>query len=483
MAFSANGRVLATGGVDGLLHLWDAATGKRLRELGRHAGSIDSLTLSGDGKAAASYCLEESRVRVWDTATGIELRSFEFEPPQVTMNNWRRPRGLSLGLACRGKILAVRDSSTRVRLWEVSTGREWGALESEGAVVDFACSPDGRTLAASVLAWEDVQEHGGQGPAGKGWVHLWDLSGEQPRLRKSLKGGGHLFFFPDGKFLGAHARGKPWGRRDKVRLWELTTGKLAFDVTLARECQFVQGALRGQVLAVESGRWLEGSVAVWDLLVGKQLGRFAPPGEEFDAVALSADGRTLATAPSDTTVLTWDLPDRVGAPRRLGGAELGRLWADLAGEDAARAYRAVRALSESAISAVPFLKARLPPAAAKDHGLLIADLGASKFALREKAAKRLQRQVHDAEPALRAVMKKGPPLEVRRRIEKILAALADAPPAELLRAIRAVQALEYAGTPESLALLRELAAGAPEARLTREARGAVQRLPQGVAKK
>jgi hypothetical protein len=120
----------------------------------------------------------------------------------------------------------------------------------------------------------------------------------------------------------------------------------------------------------------------------------------------------------------------------------------------------------------------LRPQAPRNYGPLIADLGAPRFAVREKAAKQLERQVYEAEPALRAALKKGPPLEVRRRIDKILAALEQVPPAELLRGIRAVQALEYAGTPEALAVLRVLAGGAREARLTREARGSLRRLVQ-----
>jgi hypothetical protein len=68
-------------------------------------------------------------------------------------------------------------------------------------------------------------------------------------------------------------------------------------------------------------------------------------------------------------------------------------------------------------------------------------------------------------------------LEVRLRVERLLDAAADQPlPPEELRLMRALAAVEHAGTPEARALLRDLAAGAPEARVTEGARAALRRL-------
>ncbi len=79
---------------------------------------------------------------------------------------------------------------------------------------------------------------------------------------------------------------------------------------------------------------------------------------------------------------------------------------------------------------------------------------------------------------MREALAKKPPLEVRRRIERILARLEApaVPPAEVLRQLRAAAALEWAGTPASRRHLKTLAGGAPAARLTREAGSALDRL-------
>jgi hypothetical protein len=78
--------------------------------------------------------------------------------------------------------------------------------------------------------------------------------------------------------------------------------------------------------------------------------------------------------------------------------------------------------------------------------------------------------------ALRRALAAGPSLEFRRRAEALLERAEAAPVPGSLRAVRATAVLEYAGTAEARRLLRELAAGAPDARLTREAKAALGRL-------
>jgi hypothetical protein len=105
------------------------------------------------------------------------------------------------------------------------------------------------------------------------------------------------------------------------------------------------------------------------------------------------------------------------------------------------------------------------------------DLASDEFAVREKATKELKRLGKAAEPALREALGKGPSLEVRKRAEEILEAIKNAAPEpEALRGPRAVEVLERAGTAEARKVLEALAGGDPEAALTREAKGALQRL-------
>jgi hypothetical protein len=144
------------------------------------------------------------------------------------------------------------------------------------------------------------------------------------------------------------------------------------------------------------------------------------------------------------------------------------------------AHRAIRTLAAAPREAVPFLRKRLEPAGAvrpeRIEGL-IADLDSEQFVVRRAAEEALARLDLLAEPALLGALRASPPLEKRRRVERLLNDLrGPIRDPEVLRAVRAVAVLEHAGTPGARRLLEELARGAPAARLTREAKAALSRL-------
>ncbi|MGH7227479.1 MAG: hypothetical protein ACRELF_30065, partial [Gemmataceae bacterium] len=126
--------------------------------------------------------------------------------------------------------------------------------------------------------------------------------------------------------------------------------------------------------------------------------------------------------------------------------------------------------------AIPFLKDRLRPAAADGKHIkeLLADLDSDAFEKREAATRELTRLHYRADPMLRRALQDKPSLEMRRRIEAILAK-PRLPSAEDLRNMRAIAVLERIGTVEARRILEKLAAGAasPEARA---AQVALQRL-------
>jgi hypothetical protein len=108
---------------------------------------------------------------------------------------------------------------------------------------------------------------------------------------------------------------------------------------------------------------------------------------------------------------------------------------------------------------------------------LIAELDDDDFAARESATKELGRLDVLAESALRAALEGDVPQERRRRVEKLLEQLrGPITTTEIRQAVRAVAVLEHIGTPEARQLLRKLTEGAPDARLTREAKAALERL-------
>jgi hypothetical protein len=164
---------------------------------------------------------------------------------------------------------------------------------------------------------------------------------------------------------------------------------------------------------------------------------------------------------------------------------LARLWGRLAAGDAARAQQAVAELIESPASTLSFVGKSLhavAPAPAEHLATLIADLDHEEYDHREKASRDLKTLGELAEPALRRVLEARPSAEVKRRLADLLDALdGKAPSPELLRSLRALQVVEGIGTPEARRVLGGLAGGAPEARLTQEAKASLERLDRRAA--
>jgi hypothetical protein len=187
----------------------------------------------------------------------------------------------------------------------------------------------------------------------------------------------------------------------------------------------------------------------------------------------------LATGLEDGTILEWDLAPETRDAKELSPTELDGLWADLAGPDARRAYRAIHLLVASRAPAIAYLRDHLHAVAEVDGNRvqrLLADLDSEQFMVREAATKELAMLAEQVEPALRRVLEGRPSLEVRRRVEKLLAAPPVAPSAATLGTLRAIQILEWIGTPEAEQILWELATGASAARATRTAKASLERL-------
>jgi hypothetical protein len=182
--------------------------------------------------------------------------------------------------------------------------------------------------------------------------------------------------------------------------------------------------------------------------------------------------------------VVWDLTGRLREAQPWGkpltAADLKAIWTALASDDAPQAFRMMQKLVGSPKDAVAYLSQRLKPVAAADAkhvARLIADLGSSVFQTRERAAKELDQLGEGALAACRAALAGNLSEEVRRRLEAYTKKVTGLAP-QRLRTIRALEALEMCGTPESRAVLAALADGAPDANLTLQARAALKRLPR-----
>jgi len=201
----------------------------------------------------------------------------------------------------------------------------------------------------------------------------------------------------------------------------------------------------------------------------------AVPPVAWTSLSLSLDGSTLAAGGklgNDGVVIAWRL---YATDTRFGPPVRAALWSDLAG-DALCAYRAILALASHPREGVELLRQRLRPvvldaATRKECDGLIAVLGDETFSVRDDAFHRLELMSPWIEAHLKKALPAAKTLEVQRRLQTLITTVGET----TLPLLRAVEALEHAPGPEARKLLREIAAGEPDARITREARRAVER--------
>ncbi len=211
-----------------------------------------------------------------------------------------------------------------------------------------------------------------------------------------------------------------------------------------------------------------------------------PDGVSLASLAISSDGKTIAAGCSDTSILLYDASLR-SAGNSTEKSSADELWKQLAGGNAADAWRAACELQSRPEIALPLLRQHIRPAAmpAKPDPATIAKwiakLDAPQFNDREEAQKQLLRHAGFVADAVRAALKNNATLEARKRLTRIIAELDKPQQLEVINA-RALELLENCGTAESRSFVAELADGDPASILTREAKLTLVRMSDRRAK-
>jgi hypothetical protein len=222
------------------------------------------------------------------------------------------------------------------------------------------------------------------------------------------------------------------------------------------------------------GNW----VKLFEVATGQEQASLAFTTTYPAVLAYSPDGRILALN-TEQGVKLLNLPLLVGGPGRVQPASLPGLWDDLANADAARAYRSRCRLLLAGPDTVRFLQDKLRPVREPPPdrlARLLQDLDSERYPVRVQATQELARFGEGAGPYLRKALARNPPLEVRRRVESLLAKQTDP------RQDHALEILECLGDDPARQLLEELATGMPEARLTQDARASCARLEKRVSR-
>jgi hypothetical protein len=196
-------------------------------------------------------------------------------------------------------------------------------------------------------------------------------------------------------------------------------------------------------------------------------------------MAFAPDGKTLASAGTDSTALIWDIT-KVNLPtaQALDAAGLQACWDGLAHRDGVKAFAALADLLAAPKQAVDFLKKEVKPAAPlnlKRVGALVAQLDDDQQKARDAASDELLKMGDHLAPVLDKFLAAATP-ETKRRLETLRGKMTGLPmQGERLRAYRVVEVLDRIGTPESRKLLQTLASVVPEAKLTSCAQAALLR--------
>jgi WD40 repeat protein len=339
VAFSPNGRWLASGSADGTAKVWEVATGREvlswqgevrtnppgtvsaIKAIGFSADSQRALSLSETPKgepvlrqwdlvsgrqehplqiatsivSGVSFSAYGNRiatvggagaVAVWDARTGKLVRAFGQQGEQ----------SLALALSRDGRLLAAAygknntfysfgssgDATHYVKLWDVEAGKELVTLATQGGVINaLAFTPDGKQLITGSMT---------------GNLNFWDIA--TGRDMRALAGQSRpveaVAFSPDGRLLVSSTT-------QTVNVWEVASGSSLQTPALPDGAQVIGSgvfAAGGFVLPIVAGD--HSNVAVWEALAGKQVQSFSrTPSEEIPHGALTNDNRLLAVVEND----------------------------------------------------------------------------------------------------------------------------------------------------------------------------------------
>ncbi len=308
VAFSPNGKYIATASYFDKARFWDISTGKEVSVIKQD--TVSNFAFSPDGKYIAAACTNNT-TRLWDISTGKEVsvmkynrstNDFAFSPDgkyivavsdnnivQFDVSTGKEVRVMkynrsmwNIAFSPDGKYIATMSDNNTVILWNISSGKEVTVMKHDNAVKKFVFSPDGKYIAT-------VSDNH--------TVILWNISsGKEVTVMKHDDSTNDVAFSPDGKYIATASTDHT------ARLWDVSTGK---EVRVMKHDDYVHTVAfspDGKYIATASE---DKTARLWDVSTGKEV-TVMKHDDRVNDVAFSPDGKHIATASEDKTARLWD---------------------------------------------------------------------------------------------------------------------------------------------------------------------------------
>jgi RNA polymerase sigma factor (sigma-70 family) len=523
LAYSPDGKYLATASEDRTVWLREAATGRPLFHFQEPTNQVVHLAFSPDSKTLAAPGVQQE-VWLWDTATGKLLHHLKYDVRNRAGGGFLESDDTSRSFVCfspDGSECHRFSTSRTFSLisWNTNTGQQVFQCRSlrladtatRGSAADGGMRPLPTTIYLTwVAVTADLQRMAismrettvllpkgfartlagvpvfrNEPPPDSFFQRLRGSSRPTPEenILLSTPPVAPLFFSPDGSLLATGRQGN-----GPACLWDTATGKLLRPLQgMTNYVETMAFSADGQYLAVPDNSQNSYAVKIFATASGKPCLQLKMPTPAV-TLAFSPDRRRLATGHADSTVLVWDIPavlspvtltTPAAAPARTG---LDLLWEEMGLVYATQAQAAVQKMIDQPGPAVAFLATKLKPSKARTaeevKQIMLGLDGNSE--VQEKAVQQawevLANNDETALEQLRRFSPSSPSLQVAELVETLRrpSAVVTFPP--VLQRLRAIQVLERIGTPEARKLLETLSGGMATGRDTRAARAALERL-------
>lgn len=285
LAFSPDDKTLAVGVKDGV-QLIDVESKAIRRELNTKSGQVRSLAFSPDGKLLITGSYQ--RATVWNATTGELVQDLKGHRGYVT----------SVVFAPGGKKFATGCEDESARIWTLGADAPERSMKGGLPVMGVAWSPDGRLLAGA--CGDDIR------PTKAGKVIVWDAASGAVSTEFELhtKAATGVAFSADGKFLVSTSVD------EHVNVYNLAEGKpLGFFGGHSRPTNAVVMYPDSETaISISGGRAVgKNELKVWEFESGEELATAEAHEAKISAMALSHDGRVVATGGQDKTVALWNI--------------------------------------------------------------------------------------------------------------------------------------------------------------------------------